>query len=287
MFTTMTPSTINLFKKSPPITWEKLPDDFILPDEPVDNNLQPLLAAALRESLELAGLILESMLIASNFGLCATVKTQTVVKAPDWVYIPSVKPIASGEIRRSYTPHRQGEIPTIVLEFISETEGGEYSINPHYPYGKWYFYEQILQVPVYGIFQPKTGELEIYRLNQGRYEQQKTNENNRYWIAEINLFLGVWQGTKAEFTTNWLRWWDKSGNLLLWGSELVEQERQRAEQERQRAEQERQRAEQERQRTEQESQRAEQAELELEQEQIARQRLVQKLKELGVNPENL
>jgi hypothetical protein len=40
-----------------------------------------------------------------------------------------------------------------------------------------------------------------------------------------------------------LRWWDKSGNLLLWGSELVEQERQRAEQERQRAEQERQRAE--------------------------------------------
>ncbi|GCA86671.1 hypothetical protein MiHa_04665 [Microcystis aeruginosa NIES-2522] len=78
--------------------------------------------------------------------------------------------------------------------------------------------------------------------------------------------MGVWQGSKAEFTTNWLRWWDKSGNLLLWGSELVEQERQRAEQERQRAEQ---------------------AELELEQEQIARQRLVQKLKELGVNPENL
>jgi hypothetical protein len=43
------------------------------------------------------------------------------------------------------------------------------------------------------------------------------------------LFIGIWQGTKAEFTTNWLRWWDKSGNLLLWGSELVEQERQRAE----------------------------------------------------------
>ncbi len=264
----------------PTITWEKLPDDFILPDEPVDNNLQPLLAAALRESLELAGLILESMLIASNFGLCATVKTQTVVKAPDWVYIPSVKPIASGEIRRSYTPHLEGEIPTIVLEFISETEGGEYSINPHYPYGKWYFYEQILQVPVYGIFQPKTGELEIYRLVAGKYEQQLPDENNRYWIKELNLFIGIWQGTKAEFTTNWLRWWDKSGNLLLWGSELVEQEKQRAEQEKQRAEQ-------ERQRTEQERQRAEQAELELEQEQIARQRLVQKLKELGVNPENL
>ncbi len=269
----MTPSAIDLPTKSTIITWEKLPDDFILPDEPVDNNLQPLLASALRESLELAGLILESMLIASNFGLCATVKTQTVVKAPDWVYIPSVKPIPIGKIRRSYTPHLEGEIPTIVLEFISETEGGEYSINPHYPYGKWYFYEQILQVPVYGIFQPKTGELDVYCLVAGKYEQQLPDENNRYWIKELNLFIGIWQGSKAEFTTNWLRWWDKSGNLLLWGSELVEQERQRAEQERQR--------------TEQERQRAEQAELELEQEQIARQRLVQKLKELGVNPENL
>ena len=42
---------------------------------------------------------------------------------------------------------------------------------------------------------------------------------------------------------NWLRWWDRAGNLLLWSAEQAEQERQRAEQERQRAEQERQRAE--------------------------------------------
>jgi hypothetical protein len=42
--------------------------------------------------------------------------------------------------------------------------------------------------------------------------------------------LGVWIGKKAEFQGYWLRWWDKSGNLLLWGSELVNRERQRAEQ---------------------------------------------------------
>jgi hypothetical protein len=199
------------------------------------------------------------MLIASNFGICATVGDKTVVKAPDWVYVPSVEPILAGEIRRSYTPHTEGDIPAIVLEFISETEGGEYSINPHYPYGKWYFYERILQVPVYGIFHPKTRELEVYRLVSGKYEQQLSDEDNRYWIKELDLFIGVWQGQKAEFTTYWLRWWDKSGNLLLWGSELVEQERQRAEQ----------------------------AELELEQERISRQRLAQKLRELGVDPENL
>jgi len=33
----MTPSAIDLPTKSTIITWKKLPDDFILPDEPVDN----------------------------------------------------------------------------------------------------------------------------------------------------------------------------------------------------------------------------------------------------------
>ena len=37
------------------ITWELLPEDFILDDEPVDNVNQPSLAAALTESLQLAG----------------------------------------------------------------------------------------------------------------------------------------------------------------------------------------------------------------------------------------
>jgi len=78
---------------SPRITWEILPENFILPDDPVESNLQPLLAAALRESLELAGLLLGSMLVASNFGLCANINDKTVVKAPDWVYIPSVYPV--------------------------------------------------------------------------------------------------------------------------------------------------------------------------------------------------
>ncbi|TVP66101.1 MAG: hypothetical protein EA342_12780 [Leptolyngbya sp. LCM1.Bin17] len=213
----------------PPITWEKLPADFPLPDDPVDNTLQPLLAAALRESLELAGLILESALIASNFGLCATVGDKTIVKAPDWVYVRSVDPLPEGTIRRSYTPHAEGEVPTLVIEFISETEGGEYSINPYYPYGKWYFYERILQVPLYAIFHPQTGTLDLYRLINSQYEPQPTDDNRRYWIEELGLCLGVRYGKKAEMTTYWLRWWDQSGELLLWGSEQVEQERQRVE----------------------------------------------------------
>lgn len=268
------PPSVSLAPKTlPKVTWNTLPDDFILPDDPVDNNLQPLLAEALRESLELAGLLLESMLITTNFGICSTVADKTVVKAPDWVYIPNVKPLSDEVIRRSYTPNLDGEPPLITLEFISETEGTEYSINPHYPYGKWYFYERILQVPLYGIFHPKLGELDLFRLVDGKYESQSADENNHFWIPELNLFLGTWEGKRSQISTNWLRWWDSSGNLLLWGKEIIEQEKLKVEQERQRAEQER--------------QRAEVAELELQKEQAKRQRLVDHLKALGVDDETL
>jgi Putative restriction endonuclease len=260
------------------IAWEKLPEDFILPDDPVDNNLQPLLAEALRESLELAGLFLESMLIATNFGICATVNDKTVVKSPDWVYISDVKPLSEGQIRRSYTPKLEGNLPLIVLEFISETEGGEYSINPYYPFGKWYFYESILQVPLYGIFHPKTGNLDLFRLVDSKYESQSPDENKRFWIAEMNLFLGVWDGKKSQVSSTWLRWWDRAGNLLLWGNEIVEYEKQLTEQERQRADRESQKAQQER-------QRAEEAESQLQQERFVSERLAKRLKELGIDIE--
>jgi Putative restriction endonuclease len=256
--------------KPPTIAWEKLPPDFCLPDEPVESNLQPLLAAALRESLELAGLILESVIIATNFGICATVNEKTVVKAPDWVYIPAANPFPQGEIRRSYTPCAEGDRPMIVMEFVSATDGGEYSFNPHYPYGKWYFYEQILQVPTYTIFHPQLRVLEVYQLVDGKYQAVSPDADRRFWIESLGLFLGTWIGKKADYEGCWLRWWDKSGNLLLWGGELLVQERQLVEQERQRAEQERQRAEQERQRAEQAEEKS--------------VRLAERLKTMGVNP---
>ena len=253
--------------KIPPlVTWEKLPADFVLPDEPVESNLQPLLAAALRESLELAGLILESVLIATNFGICATVDRKTVVKAPDWGYLAAVQPFPEGETRRSYTPCNEGDCPRIVMEFISATDGGEYSFNPHYPYGKWYFYEQILKVPTYVIFHPQLRVLEVYHLVDGKYQLASPDENRHYWIESLGLFLGEWLGKKSEYDGCWLRWWDRDRNLLLWGGELLAQERQLAAQERQLAAQERQRAQQ-----------AEEKSV----------RLAERLKEMGIDPADI
>ncbi|MFM6369643.1 MAG: hypothetical protein ACKPGN_15685, partial [Dolichospermum sp.] len=79
-----------------------------------------------------------------------------------------------------------------------------------------------------------------YQLEDGRYELKQPDENGRHWIESMELFLGTWQGTKEGRTGYWLRWWDKTGNLLPWALELIEQERQQAQKERQRAEQERQ-----------------------------------------------
>jgi Putative restriction endonuclease len=216
------------------ITWEPLPKEFQLEDEPVENEGQPLLAGALRESLELSGLIQPQMLVVSNFGLCATVSGQIVVKAPDWLYVASVTATpADTATRRSYTPHAEGEVPTIVMEFLSETQIEEYSVKRSFPPGKWFFYEHILQVPIYVIFDPAIGLLEFYILQDEHYELQLPDPEGRHWIPAMNLFLGTWRGSKEGRSGYWLRWWNQEGELLPWALELIERERQEKERERQ------------------------------------------------------
>lgn len=222
-------------QEKPTITWEKLPADFILPDDPVENIQQPPLAAALTDALGAAGLILPEMLIGSNFGLVATVNKKIVVKAPDWFYVPQVQPLAPDVIRRSYTPNLEGSPVAVVMEFLSDTDNGELSVRATPPYGKLYFYERLLQVPTYITYDPYEPSLEVRLLENGRYILQEADTNGRWWIPEIELFLGIWRGDRLCQTMNWLRWWDGEGNVLLWSSEQAQQERQRAELERQRA----------------------------------------------------
>ncbi|NEO30394.1 MAG: hypothetical protein F6K36_08140 [Symploca sp. SIO3C6] len=245
-------------QQKPTVTWNHLPADFILPDDPVENIQQPILAAALTDALGAKGYIQPQMLIGSNFGLVATVNKKIVVKAPDWFYVPQVNPVEANVIRRSYTPHLEGEPVAVVMEFLSETDCGELSIRSTPPYGKLYFYEHILQVPIYVTYDPYETSIEVRCLQEGKYVLQQADEKQRWWIPELELFLGIWQGERLGDNINWLRWWDREDNLLLWSSEQAQQERQRAEQEHQRAEQEHQRAEM----------------------------LAAKLRELGVDPDN-
>ena len=110
-------------------------------------------------------------------------------------------------------------------------------------------------------------------------------EGQRLWVEEVQLGLGLWQGSYQGIERLWLRWYDAAGAWIPTPAEQVEQQsqqkqlaQQQIEQERQRADQERQRAEQERQRAERERQRADSAQAQLES-------LKQQLRDAGIDPE--
>ena len=110
--------------------------------------------------------------------------------------------------------------------------------------GKFWVYERIIRIPYYGIYEMRTGNLEVYHLIDFVYRRMEPNERGHYPIPVLDVELGLWQGSYQNQELLWLRWWDSQGNLLLTGSEQVEIEPALVEQERQRAEQERERAEQ-------------------------------------------
>ncbi|MEB3283305.1 MAG: Uma2 family endonuclease [Lyngbya sp.] len=201
-------------------------------------------------------------------------------EAPDWFYVPNVKPLVNGEVRRSYVLWHEYVAPLIVLEFVSGNGSEERDKTPPASLvkgdgkaGKFWVYEQAIRVPFYGIYEVKKASIEMYHLVENHYEQLEPNERNHYPISQMGVELGIWQGRYGNMELPWLRWWDNEGNLLLTGEERAEVERQRAENERQRAEKERQRAENERQRAENERQRAD--------------RLAERLREMGINPDEL
>jgi Uma2 family endonuclease len=158
-------------------------------------------------------------------------------EAPDWFYVPNVPPNLDGEIRRFYVLWREYISPSIALEFVlgtGEEERDRTPLNrsadaPRQKPGKFWVYEKILKIPYYGIYEIKTGNLEVYNLSNGYdYQKLEPNERGHYPISRLGIELGLWQGRYQNQTQLWLRWWDDQGNLLLTGSERAEIAQQRA-----------------------------------------------------------
>ena len=115
----------------------------------MENIQQPRLASGLLDALGNNDLIPPNNLIASNFALVATINQKTIVKDPDWLYVPRVSNSYPSKepIRRSYTPWAEGEAVATVMEFLSDSDNGEHSARRTSPYGKLYFYEQSKSPP--------------------------------------------------------------------------------------------------------------------------------------------
>ncbi|OQY46837.1 MAG: hypothetical protein B6242_06760 [Anaerolineaceae bacterium 4572_78] len=209
-------------------------------------------------------------------------------KAPDWFYVPNVAPLLDDEFRRSYVLWKEHVPPLIAVEMVSGDGKKERDMTPLK--GKLWVYENGIRIKYYAIIDAWRNILEVYKLVKGSYQLLKANKQGRYWIEELGVEIGMWAGTYQNMTTDWLRFWDGDGNLLLTGDERAKRNAQRAEWERvraewnaQRAEQEAQRAEREAKRAEQEAQRAEQADERAEQEAQRAEQAEKALQETAIN----
>ena len=195
--------------------------------------------------------------------------------------------------RRSYVLAEEGQvIPVLALEYLSKTYGGEYD-------GKLDVYAQ-LGVPYYVVYNPegrrKHQPLEMYHLEQGKYRLQPIVEP--YWIPEIKLGIGRVQGQMSGIQIEWLSWFDRLGKPYPLPEEIIKtlQARERrhqvneiklkrlAQQKQLEADQERSRAERAERLAEQERLRAAMAETLAEQERLARLQLIDRLKQMGIDP---
>ncbi len=186
-------------------------------------------------------------------------------EAPDWFYVPGVPPLLNGKIRRSYVMWKEHIPPLIAMEFASgngseerdrtplrrtdsSNNGGEVT-RP----GKFWVYETVIQIPYYAIYEISSARLEVYHLENTAYRKLEPNAHGRYEINSLGVELGVWEGQYVlPEEQSWLRWWDRHGQILPSSEERAERETLRAEQESLRAD-----------------------------------RLAQKLRELGIDPDEI
>ncbi len=150
-------------------------------------------------------------------------------KRPDWFAALEVPRLYNNkELRYSYVLWQEKVSPFIVIEFLSEsTENqdlGKTFRESGEPPTKWQVYEEILKIPFYITFDRVTDELIAFRLKDLKYEPF-TAIDNRFYLEELDLTLGLWQGKYEEIDRLWLRWYDKAGNLIPNNVERIELER--------------------------------------------------------------
>ncbi len=296
-----------------PLDWLPTAEDLPCSDDaPVDSELQEFMSNFLKALLIDAWKDRNDWFYGVDMGVYYNPDLPPVV--PDGFLSVGVDRIKGENLRLSYVLWEEQVLPKFVLEVVSGNYRGEYNAKKD-------LYEGIgiLYYVVYNPLRKRKPSLEVYKLIQGKYVQMV---GNPIWMPELGIGIGKQQYDHQGYDREWVFWYDeqnqryptpqevadqakevarqekarakqekaraKQDRLLAKQDRLLaQQERTRAEQAQARAEQERTRAEQERTRAEQERTRAEQAETDRAAEAIRSQRLADRLRELGVDPDQV
>jgi Uma2 family endonuclease len=248
-------------------------------ETPVDNQLQNDIPNLLLSLLAFIWAERDDWYFGVDMGVYYNPDEPAIV--PDGFLAVGVKHDTGERGRLSYVLWEEAyTMPLLALEVISEKYNGEYE-------DKLTDY-QTLGILYYAIYNPfsgrrgrfkNRGRLEVYCLVAGKYELL-ASENNRVWLPDLGLALGYEQGEHIAWNREWLYWYDQSGNRYLTAEERAIEAEAIATQERLIAQQER-LAKQE-------------AEAIATQERLAKQeaeqkaqRLADRLRALGINPDEM
>ena len=183
---------------------------------------------------------------------------------------------------------QQLELPSLPNDFTngkSNAWNSEDEESKPKPPSKWEVYETILQVPYYIVHNRRNGLVRAFHLTGDRYVEIPLNpQNPRVWIPELELGLGLWQGTFKRVQRSWLRWYDRKSDWVP-----TPEERERLAKERERSAKEQERLAKERERLAKERERSAK-----EQERLAKEQALQevehlrtRLMALGIDPDHL
>jgi Uma2 family endonuclease len=228
-----------MYQTDPPLSpKETLPTMYDLPSEAPEEAglpdqfhlLQPQL---LTDSFQPQNYSVEEIFTGSDINLYYDVRHTLWYKRPDWFAALGVPNLYENrDLRLSYVVWQEGVNPYIVVELLSpgteKEDLGKSLRDVEKPPTKWEVYEQILRVPYYAIFDRYKSEFKMFQLNGTSYSQVNLSDN-RFWIPDIELGLGVWIGNYKGVEMPWLRWYDTEGNWVLTGEEqkakLLEEEK--------------------------------------------------------------
>lgn len=202
-------------------------------DLPVDNFQSEKQQRLLVEPLYSNEVLTTPFIAAANVGVFNSPKQDPVV--PDaFVSLNVQMPVDwSQKQNRSYFVWEFGKAPEVAIEIVSNRKGKELGAkkNDYARIGIAYYavFDPLLQIQE--AEQMNGALLRVYVLTAGKYVELA----EPFWLETVGLGLTLWTGTFEDQPGLWLRWCDRSGEVIPTGKESSERERQRADSERQRA----------------------------------------------------